>query len=93
MSLLHLSLLVMTLSLCVGLALLNPTMEEYLAFFTSVLERLNPAFVVERFAAEVPPRYLAGPGWGLIRNFQLLQMLEKRLEALDTWQGKLFLKE
>lgn len=66
-------------------------MEEYLAFFTSVLERLNPAFVVERFAAEVPPRYLAGPGWGLIRNFQLLQMLEKRLEALDTWQGRLFL--
>ncbi|MDP4209916.1 MAG: TIGR01212 family radical SAM protein [Bacteroidota bacterium] len=68
-------------------------MEEYLAFFTSVLERLNPAFVVERFAAEVPPRYLAGPGWGLIRNFQLLQMLEKRLEALDTWQGKLFLEK
>jgi len=36
-SLLHLSLLVTTLSLCVGLALLNPTMEEYLAFVEAEL--------------------------------------------------------
>ena len=65
-------------------------MEEYIDFFVKILERLNPAFVLERFAAEVPPRYLAGPGWGLVRNFTLLQMLEKRLENLNTWQGKLF---
>ena len=63
-------------------------MDEYIDFFIQILERLNPDFVLERFAAEVPPRYLAGPGWGLVRNFQLLQMLEKRLEKLDTWQGK-----
>lgn len=65
-------------------------MEEYIDFFVAILERLNPDFVLERFAAEVPPRYLAGPGWGLVRNFTLLQMLEKRLETLDTWQGKRF---
>ena len=64
-------------------------MEEYIDFFIKILERLNPSFVLERFAAEVPPRYLAGPGWGLVRNFMLLQMLEKRLENLNTWQGKL----
>ena len=63
-------------------------MDEYIDFFIQILERLNPDFVLERFAAEVPPRYLAGPGWGLVRNFQLLQMFEKRLEKLDTWQGK-----
>ena len=65
-------------------------MEEYIEFFIKLLEKLNPAFVLERFAAEVPPRYLAGPGWGLVRNFTLLQMFEKRLKDLDTWQGKLF---
>jgi len=64
-------------------------MEEYITFFIQLLERLNPAIVVERFAAEVPPRYLAGPGWGLVRNFMLLQKLERLLEELDTWQGKL----
>jgi hypothetical protein len=39
-SLLHLSLLVTTLSLCVGLALLNPTMEEYLAFVEAELGKV-----------------------------------------------------
>jgi uncharacterized protein len=64
--------------------------DEYIDFFISILEQLNPAFVVERFAAEVPPRFLLSPNWGMVRNFQLLQMLEKRLEVLDTWQGRLF---
>lgn len=65
-------------------------MEEYIDFFVHILERLNPEFVIERFAAEVPPRYLSGPGWGLVRNFMLLQMLEKRLDRLNTWQGRLY---
>lgn len=65
-------------------------MKEYIDFFIKLLEKLNPDFVLERFAAEVPPRYLAGPGWGLVRNFMLLQMLEKRLEQLNTWQGRLY---
>lgn len=65
-------------------------LEEYIDFFVNFLERLNPAFVVERFAGEVPPRFQAGPGWGLVRNEQLVSMLDKRLEQLDTWQGKLY---
>jgi uncharacterized protein len=69
-------------------------MEEYIEFFIVFLEKLNPAFVVERFTSEVPPRFLAGPGWGMVRTFTLLQKLEKRLEELDTWQGKKYhLKE
>lgn len=62
----------------------------YIDFFIQFLERLNPEFVVERFAGEVPPRFLAGPGWGLIRNDQILNKFEKRLEELNTWQGRLF---
>ena len=65
-------------------------LSEYIEFFIEFLERLNPEFVVERFAGEVPPRFLAGPGWGLIRNDQILNKFEKRLEELDTWQGRLF---
>lgn len=65
-------------------------LPEYIEFFIQFLERLNPEFVVERFAGEVPPRFLAGPGWGLIRNDQILNKFEKRLEELDTWQGRLF---
>ena len=42
------------------------TLEEYIDFIIDFSELLNPGFVIERFAGEVPPRFLAGPGWGLI---------------------------
>lgn len=62
--------------------------EEYLDFFVSFLERLNPDFVVERFTGEAPPRFLTGEGWGKKRTDQIVNLIEKRLEELDTWQGK-----
>jgi len=64
--------------------------EEYLDFFISFLERLNPAIVVERFTGEAPLRFLTGESWGKKRTDQIVSLIEKRLEELDTWQGKLF---
>ncbi|MBK8883638.1 MAG: TIGR01212 family radical SAM protein [Bacteroidales bacterium] len=66
------------------------TWEEYLSFFISFLERLNPALVVERFTGEAPPRFLTGTGWGKKRADQIVNLIEKRLEELDTWQGRLY---
>jgi radical SAM superfamily enzyme len=63
-------------------------LDEYLEFFILFLERLNPSFVIERFTGEVPPRFLDGPGWGLLRTNHLLDLLEKKLQDKDTWQGK-----
>ncbi len=65
-------------------------LDEYIEFIVDFLERLNPQIVVERFAGEVPPRFLAGPGWGLIRNDQILQKVEALLEKRNSWQGKFF---
>ncbi|MDR0954126.1 MAG: radical SAM protein, partial [Rikenellaceae bacterium] len=65
-------------------------LPEYIAFFAEVLARLRPDLVIERFAGEAPPRYHVGHRWGLIRNEQLLALLEKHLEATDTYQGKLY---
>ena len=67
--------------------------EEYLEFFISFLERLNPAIVVERFTGEAPPRFLAGEGWGKKRTDQIVNLIEKRMEELDTWQGRLYEKK
>jgi uncharacterized protein len=66
------------------------TWDEYLEFFIRYLERLNPSIVVERFTGEAPPRFLAGPGWGKKRTDQIVNLVEKRMEELDTWQGKLY---
>lgn len=65
------------------------SLEEYIELVIDYLELVNPAFVVERFAGEVPPRFLAGPGFGLIRNDQILVRTEKRMEERNTWQGRL----
>lgn len=64
--------------------------DEYLDFFICFLERLNPAIVVERFTGEAPLRFLTGEGWGKKRTDQIVSLIEKRLEELDTWQGKLY---
>jgi radical SAM protein (TIGR01212 family) len=63
------------------------TLAEYIDLFIEILRRLRPDIAVERFAGEAPPRYHAGPSWGLIRNEQLTAMLEKRMEELDARQG------
>ena len=68
------------------------TKDDYVQFIVNVTERLNPAFVIERFAGEVPPRFLYANHWGLERYDVVLHKIEQRLEAMDTFQGKLFLK-
>ena len=65
------------------------TLDEYLDLIVDILERLRPDLYIERIAGEVPPRFVEKTRWGLIRNFQILHMLDDRLEARDTRQGAL----
>ena len=65
------------------------SLDEYLDFFVDMLERLRPDLFIERFVGEVPPRFVNETPWGLIRNVELLRLLEKRLEERSTWQGRL----
>lgn len=63
-------------------------LDEYLDFIIDILERLRPDLYIERVAGEVPPRFVKETQWGLVRNFQILHMLDERLEERDTWQGR-----
>lgn len=63
------------------------SLPEYIDFFVDFLELLRPDLAVERFAGEVPPRFVNSTPWGLVRNVDLLRMLEKRLEDRNTYQG------
>ena len=65
------------------------SLDEYLDFFTDILERLNPNIHIERFVGEVPPRFVNETPWGLIRNVELIRLLDKRLEERQTWQGRI----
>ena len=66
------------------------SLEDYLDFFVDMLERLRPDISIERFVGEVPPRFVNETPWGLIRNVELLRLLDRRLEDRDTWQGKIY---
>ena len=65
------------------------SLDDYLDFFTDMLERLRPTLSIERFAGEVPPRFVNETPWGLIRNVELLRLLDRCLEERDTWQSRL----
>jgi uncharacterized protein len=65
-------------------------LEDYFEFLVEFIGKLNPSFVVERFAGEVPLRFIAGGvRWGL-RYDQILGLFENKLKEKDTWQGKYF---
>jgi len=63
-------------------------LEEYIDFVIDFVERLNPNIVIERFAGEVPPRYLVSEPWMKLRYDEVLSRIEKRMEERETWQGK-----
>ena len=67
-------------------------LDGYLDFMTDLLERLRPDLYIERFAGEVPPRFVNSTPWGLLRNTELIRLLEQRLEERDTFQGRLYNK-
>lgn len=69
------------------------SLNEYLDFFVEMLERLRPDLFIERFVGEVPPRFVNETPWGLIRNVELIRLLETRLQERETWQGKLLEKQ
>ncbi len=68
------------------------SMEEYLQLMVEILERLNPAFVVERIAGEVSPGMAIREGWG-IRYDGVLRAFEDLLLKNDSWQGKYYKAE
>ncbi len=67
------------------------TLEDYIEFVIDFIERLNPNIVIERFAGEVPVRYLVSKPWLNLRYDQVLSLIEKRLEERNTYQGKKYL--
>ncbi|MCA1747819.1 MAG: radical SAM protein, partial [Bacteroidales bacterium] len=63
-------------------------MEDYLQMMADMIERLNPAFVVERIAGEVTPSAAVRAGWG-VRYDRVLARFEEILEERGTWQGRI----
>lgn len=67
-------------------------LDEYTDFVIDFVERLNPDIVIERFAGEVPPRFLATSAWTGMRYDEVLRHIEQRMDERDAFQGRLWEK-
>jgi radical SAM protein (TIGR01212 family) len=61
---------------------------EYADRVCDVLERLPPQMVIQRLTGDPHPRELVAPDWAL-RKRDTLELIHARLEARETWQGRL----
>jgi hypothetical protein len=64
-------------------------MEDYIELIVNFLELLRPDITVERFASQSPGDMLIAPKWGL-KNFEIVNKIDKRLAERNTWQGRLY---
>lgn len=62
---------------------------DYLDLVTKFICQLRPDIVLERFISESPPDLLIAPKWGL-KNFEMVNLIEKKIKAENMWQGKLY---
>jgi uncharacterized protein len=66
-----------------------PDLEGYLARLVPFLEHLPAGMEIHRLVGEARPSILIAPAFTANKN-HTLQRIRQELEALDTWQGRLF---
>ncbi|MBE9469084.1 MAG: TIGR01212 family radical SAM protein [Bacteroidetes bacterium] len=66
------------------------TPQDYINLIIIFLENLNPKIIIERFISESPLDMLISPHWNGMKNFEIINKIEKQLEKRNTWQGKLY---
>lgn len=63
--------------------------ETYVEWVAAFLERLSPGIIVQRLTGDPDPSALLAPEWTLKKQ-QTLSLIQKTLEARESWQGKLY---
>lgn len=63
--------------------------DDYIDLVIDFMERLNPAFVIERFVSQSPKNLLVAPDWGL-KNHEFTAKVNKRICERNAWQGRLW---
>jgi len=46
--------------------------------------------IIERFISESPLDLLIAPKWNGLKNFEIVDKIEKRMKENDTYQGKYY---
>ena len=62
--------------------------EEYIDLITEFIALLRPDIIIERFISESPPHLLLAPQWSGLKNFEIVDRIDKMLIKKNLWQGK-----
>lgn len=66
---------------------LYSNVDEYVDVVIDFVEHLKSDIVVERFVSQSPQHLLLAPQWGM-KNYQIVNLVEKRMRERSTYQGK-----
>jgi len=61
--------------------------EDYIELITEFISILKPEIILDRFISESPPHLLIAPKWDGLKNFEIISMIDKKLEEKNLWQG------
>ena len=64
--------------------------EDYIDFITDFVGYLRPSIIIERFISEAPLDLLIAPRWKNLKNFEVVDKIDKKLIEKNTWQGKFY---
>jgi len=62
--------------------------DEYVDLMTEFIALLRPDIIIERFISESPAELLLAPKWNGLKNFEIVDRIDKLLVEKDLWQGK-----
>ncbi len=65
-------------------------LSEYIELVSRFIERTHPDIYIERISGEVPPKYNVVKSWGEVRSDTVIELVDKKLAELDSWQGKFY---
>jgi radical SAM protein (TIGR01212 family) len=65
-------------------------LEDYLDLVTDFVALLRPDIIIERFISESPANLLIAPKWGGVKNFEMVDLIDKKLTEKNLWQGKYY---
>ncbi len=66
------------------------SIEEYIDLITDFIAMLRPDIIIERFISESPADLLLAPKWGGLKNFEIVNKIDKKMLEKNLWQGKYY---
>lgn len=63
------------------------SVNDYIVLMIEFISRLRPDIIIERFISQSPTHLLVAPKWNGLKNFEIVDRIDKKLIEENSWQG------